>query len=154
MARRIVAGAGAGSRVIGVGRLRGLLKRLPATITAPVKAAIKDGAEEIRAEMLTRVPVRDGDLAAGIGFKISGDKLSAKIGFFGKRVMRKVGWRAKFAEFGYGPGIYKRGPRKGQSFQHVAGRAFMVPAMRASRDNIIRDIDRRVDRALAKAGRV
>ncbi len=139
MARRIVAGAGAGSRVIGVGRLRQTLRRLPATIQAPVKAAIRDGAEEIRAEMLTRVPVRDGNLAAGIGFKVSGDKLSAKIGFFGKRVMRKVGWRAHFTEFG---------TIKAQA------KPFMVPAMRASRDNIIRDIDRQVDIALAKAGRV
>lgn len=139
MARRIVAGAGTGSRVLGVGKLRGVLRRLPAAITAPVKKAIAEGAEEIRAEMLTRVPRKDGDLAMGINFKISGDKLSAKIGFFGKRVMRKVGWRAHFSEFGT---------------VHASAKPFMVPAMRGARDNIIRDIDRQVDIALDKAGRV
>lgn len=154
MARTIVAGSGAGSRVIGVGRLRRTLRRLPETVQAPVKARIKDGAQEIEFAMKQRVPVDDGDLAAGINFKVSRDGLSAKIGYIGKRIMQKVGWRALFAEFGWGPGTYKRGKRKGKSFKGAPAQPFMIPAMRAKINTIITDINAAVDNALRKAGRV
>ncbi len=137
--RRIVAGAGAGSRVLGVSRLRRTLRAIPGDITAPVRKVIADGAEEIQFGMLQRVRVRFGFLAEGIRFKVSGDGLSAKIGFFGKKIMRRVGWRAIFIEFG---------TKNAPAFE------FMLPAMRESRDRIIRDIDRAVDRALTRAGRV
>lgn len=154
MARRIVAGSGAGSKVLGVGKLRRTLKALPGGLNREVKKTIRDGAEEVRFSMLGRVKVGTGALADGIRAKTSSDGLSAKVGFFGKRVMKKVGWRAHFIEFGTGPGTYKRGKRKGKSFKATPAQPFMVPAMREKAGQIKRDIDRAVGRALERAGRV
>lgn len=154
MPRIIVAGSGAGSRVLGVNRLRRTLRNLPDNVTLPVKQSIKDGAEEIRFAMLKRVPVKTGALASVIKTKVSRDGLSAKIGFFGKKDMRKAGWRARFVEFGTGPGVFKSGPRKGQSFKGIPAHPFMLPAMREKVGPIERDIDNAVDLALDLASRV
>ena len=119
----------------GVSKLRRKLRRMPEAVQAPVKRAIAAAAEELRFEMLKRVPVRYGDLAGGIEVKLSRDKLAATVGVGAKttRARREVGWRAKFEEFGT---------------IHTPAHPFVFPALKAMAPSIRKDIDKAVIRGL------
>ena len=83
-----------------VSTLRKKLRRMPDALTAALKQVLAEGAEEIHAEALKRVPVGEtGNLARYLKIKIGRDGLSAKVGYFGKKAERAA-FYAVFVEFG------------------------------------------------------
>lgn len=124
------------SRVLGAQSLRRKLKRMPDHIKRPVQDAIYYGAETIYADAYAEAPVGPtGNLKESLHKRISGDKLSAVIGYWKKgniRKWRKAGWRAHFIEFGtvqhpsqpfLGPAALRNFPRVVQSIKSAVNRA-------------------------------
>lgn len=148
--------------VEGGARLRRILNRIPEAVAAEVKREIDDAAELTKFEMLKRVPVREGDLAASIEIWKSRDGLSVKVGPGARtrRAKKRGGWRAKFIEFGTRPhslakgaklgGKTRRARRQGQGAQHpgAAPRPFIVPAFQAAKAIFRPRINAAVNRAL------
>lgn len=129
-------------RVLGTQSLRRKIKRMPDDIKAGVQDAIKDSADVVYSDALSRAPVDEGDLAAALHRKLSGDKLAARIGYWRKgniRRWKRAGWRAHFTEFG----------TKDQPAQ-----PFLGPAFRKNKTWIINRIERAVDLALKRAANV
>ena len=148
----------------GVSQLRRKLRRMPEDVREVVQKAIADGAELVKFEQLKRVPVDEGDLAASIEIKLSGDKLAAEVGP-GARTMkakRAAGWRSHFVEFGTRPhstkpqarllkGGQKEGAGKGGMHPGTPARPFIRPALKENMGEITKMIDAAVDQALKKA---
>lgn len=148
----------------GVSSLRRKLRRMPEDVQDVVKRAILDSAELIKFHQLRKVPVDEGDLAASIEIKLSGDKLSAEIGP-GARTMkakRAAGWRSHLIEFGTRPhstkpqarllkGGQKEGEGKGGQHPGMPARPFIRPALKENMDDVTKIIDDAVDWALKKA---
>jgi len=64
----------------GVDKLRKLLRKIEPEAQAPVKEAIKKGAELIEFDILRAVPVDEGDLQRSISYKLGRDGFTAYVG--------------------------------------------------------------------------
>lgn len=120
-----------------LGSLRRKLRALPDDLRAAIRAEFEAAAAEMEAEMKERVPKDTGTLEGLISSKVSADGFSAKIGFRGKRASRK-GYYAKFQEFGT---------------VDTPAQPFMVPAFEAVAPKAVKRIRKRVNQALADAGK-
>ncbi len=127
----------------GVTKLRRTLRRMPEEINEPVKHAMKEAAERIGEEARANVPVRTGALRDALLVKIGRDGLSARIGYHPtapgfKRAWKKVGWRARFVEFGTvkTPAVF-----------------FLTNAWEANRRDLVKNVGKAVSRAVRRASR-
>jgi HK97 gp10 family phage protein len=150
--------------VEGTQRLRRLLNRIPDEVTAEVKKEIDDGAELVKFEMLKRVPVRDGTLAASIEIWSGKDGLVKMIGPGAKTRRAKLqAFYAKWVEFGTRPHSLSRGSRLAQPKRNRRGknaggaqhpgtkpRPFIHPAFVAAKSKFRPRINAAIDRALKR----
>ncbi len=125
----------------GVTKLRRTLRRMPEEINEPVKREMKRAAESIGDEARANVPVRTGALRENLLVKVSGDGLSARIGYHRtapgfKRAWKKAGWRARFVEFGT---------------VKVPGVFMITNAWERKRPGLVKDVGRAVSKAVRKA---
>lgn len=123
----------------GMPSLRRALKQAPDEVKKPLQKAVEEGANQVRAEMLRRVPRDSGDLADVISVKMQRDKLGARVGpgIKGKRHRQKAGWRAHFVEFGT---------------QNQPAQPFIFPAFNANKQELLDKFQRAIAHALVKIG--
>jgi HK97 gp10 family phage protein len=145
-------------------RLSRLLRRAPGEIQEPVKEAIAEGLQAVALDMYSNAPVDEGDLRASISAKASRSGLSGVVGPGAKAaqiVERQVG--SAFATRALTLKL-STGNRK-LLFQYFkaywiefgtrlkAARPFVVPALEKNKAEIIRSIDKAVDKALERIAR-
>lgn len=119
----------------GLSKLRKILQRLPNEITKGVKVEVKSGAQLVHFQMLADVPKKYGNLANTITFKLSGDRLTARVGFIGKRAYRYA-FYAKFFEFGT---------------VKMAAHPFVFPALEQHKNQILKNINFQIEKAIRKS---
>jgi len=144
------------SKVKGGAKLRRKLKRFPEEATGELKEEIEDGARQLQAETVRRIPRDSGDLANALKSKSAVGKkdkgLKWEFGLRGKKLQRDFFyWR--FVEYG----------TKGFSGTDRRGRQITIPPMRARpalrpalekvRKGMRKRIDQAMDRALDKVRR-
>jgi HK97 gp10 family phage protein len=136
------------SRVIGKARLTALLRRLPRTMTAEIRAAIQIGAEDIKATAFTLVPERTGRLGGAIKIKYSRDRMTARIG-----VWDKDAFYAHMVEFGTKPGSRMNPDGSVQNHPGTSRQPFLLPAYYRHKKAAYRLIRAAVINSLQKASR-
>lgn len=124
-----------------VSKLRRTLRRFPEELRTDLRAAITDGAAEVKAEIAQRAPVDKGKLRAEVHSQVSRDGLSALIGYSQnrsgfKRRWKRGGFEALWQEFGA---------------KHHAAQPFIQPAFRAKLHGILNRIDAAVNSTIKKA---
>jgi HK97 gp10 family phage protein len=117
------------------------LKKFPSALTDNIKPLIKEGAEELRAEISANAPRDTGQLANDADAVISRDGLSANVGYDEsasgfKREWKKHGFLAVFHEYGT---------------VKMPARPFVRPAYRKMLPKILADIKAAVTASLEKA---
>ena len=122
------------SGISGVNRLRRTLRRLPSEVTEEIRNEIDRAGKLVRATALQNAPVDTGNLASLLSYKTSPDGLSVRIGFIGKKAIRK-GFYARFFEFGTAT---------------MAAKPFLSPALESERDHIVNRLRRAVRRVLLR----
>lgn len=117
------------------------LRMMGPVATEEMKPVITAIGQELRFEMLSHIPVDEGDLAAALHMQVESRGLSVRVGYWKKGNKKRwllAGWRAHFVVFG----TVKK-----------AARDFMTPAFNKVRRNAGRDIDKAVDRLLRRVAR-
>jgi HK97 gp10 family phage protein len=118
-------------------KLRVLLQTMPKDMTREVLRTLEDGAQELLATMLVNVPKGDNDLAALLTAKKRSNGFEHRVGLNGKKANRL--------------GFYGRFPNAGTKDQPA--QPWLEPSLRQISGPLFRDIDRAVDRALARFSR-
>ena len=136
------------SRWSGRSKLRRKLSiMLPKEVKVSVQRTIGQAAQIIYKEAAANVPRDTGELGESLKVRHRGDKLGATVGYFKKgniRAWRKAGWRAHFTEFG---------TRGGGNVPGQPAQPFLGPSYMRKKDQVIRMIDRSVNKALRKVSR-
>lgn len=118
----------------GANKLRRTLKRMGPEATAEVRKVLADGTQLILFNARSRVPVDTGNLRYELEAKTSSDGMSGRIGLVGKKA-KKAAFYGRFVEFGT---------------KRQAARPFLVPAYEQSKDWIMTNLRKALDRTLAK----
>ncbi len=134
-------------------KTRKLLRRLPDELTAPVRAAVREVIEKMRADAIENAPVaaapyriwlkaagksvlvQPGRLQGAIRQRISRDGFAGEVGLIGKRSFRR-GFHGYFAEYGS---------------KHHPARPWLRPAFDAGVDKARGAIAAAVNRAIRQA---
>ena len=118
-----------------VSRLRRKLRRMPDAVLEALRQVLAEGAQEIHAEALKRVPLGEKhNLARYLKVKIGRDGLSAKVGYFGKKAT-KAAFYAVFVEFGT---------------TFAAPHPYMTPAADLVIPTLRKDVERELNKVLRK----
>ena len=140
------------SRVVGIPKLRRLLRRLPDTTTEEVRKEIAASALRLLNEMKSGAP--NARTADAMRVVVARDGLTARIGLIGKRANRK-GFLARIFEFGAKPHLMptRNGVtlRKAVAHPGMSARPFFFAPAQQQRPAIIARIRKSVNEALAKA---
>jgi HK97 gp10 family phage protein len=150
-------------------RLKNLLKNLPKEVTKEVEEEYKTAAEIVKYEMLSRVPVENGDLAASIGIKrgFGGKFYDIGAGLSGKsRIKGMMQSIAQWVEYGTSPHKIKTHKKKilsiggeefaGKEVMHpgTPPRPFIRPSIEASREDVVQHLNRVINKVLRRFGNV
>jgi len=162
------------SRIKGVNRLRRTLRRAPDEISDGVVEVVRNGAEAVRLDAVTRVPVDEGDLRRSIDVKYGRDGLTAVVGpgasaaeLAARKNKRAGGVRSAFGAarradvrlskakseelFQYFKGVWIEFGTKGVPSRNIPpqpARPFMRPAMDVNRRYFTEESRRAIRRAL------
>jgi len=136
------------ARVQGAARLRKVLRDLPATMTAEIRAAVRIGAEDILRTATALVPEKSGATSRALKIRYSRDKLAATIGTHDREAPL-----AHLIEFGTAAG--ERTSAAGTKYQHPGTKPqpFLLPAYERHRRNAFRLMRAAVANSLRKAAK-
>lgn len=131
------------SRVKGVGEIRRRLRKLPASVKAPVQQVFTEEAPAFEADLKVRAPRHKGRLASAARAILSRDKLGfyagyskARAGF--KREWKRGGFVSLWQEFGT---------------KLMGAQSFIKPTYNSRKARILARIKTTVVRALQQSGR-
>ena len=120
------------SGILGVSKLRRVLRRIPAEYTEAVKLVVWQYGQQVLADARHMAPKRTGTLARELRVVYSRDGLTARIGIIGKRSLKRA-WYGIYVEFGN---------------SKMQPRPFLRTAWRQNVNPFIRDINKAIDKSL------